>query len=92
MPFFHYAYNEEQPLAYAFYEDSVRYDAFGAALWQPTLIFQGLHDRSVDHRTVEQFVRTRPNITLSLLVDDHQLTASLPAIWGGASAFLGLVA
>ena len=92
MPFFHYAYNEEQPLAYAFYEDSVRYDAFGAALVQPTLIFQGLHDRSVDHRTVEQFARTRPNITLSLLDDDHQLTASLPAIWGGASAFLGLVA
>ena len=48
---------------------------------QPTLIFQGLHDTSVDHRTVERSRATRPNVTLSLLDDDHQLMASLPRIW-----------
>lgn len=91
MPFFHYAYNEERLLSYAFHEDSVRYDPSEALMPQPTLIFQGLHDQSVDCRTVEAFARTRPNVTLSLLDDDHQLASSLPAIWDGVSAFLGLV-
>jgi pimeloyl-ACP methyl ester carboxylesterase len=90
LPFFHYAYGEERPLNYAFYEDSLRHDAFSAAFNQPALVFQGLRDASVDHRTVEQFARTRPNVTLSLLDDDHQLIASLPRIWDGIADFLGL--
>src|SRR4051812_49458244 len=55
LPFFHYAENAERELGFAFYEDSLRHDAFHAALRQPALIFQGLHDASVDHRTVEAF-------------------------------------
>lgn len=90
LPFFHYADNAERPLNYAFYEDSLRYDAFHANMPQPTVIFQGLHDQSVDHRTVEQFARARPNVTLSLLDDDHQLIASLPRMWSDIEAFLGL--
>jgi pimeloyl-ACP methyl ester carboxylesterase len=91
LPFFHFAVDEERPLDFAFYEDTLRYDAFNAAFTQPTLIFQGLHDRSVDPRTVEAFARTRPNVTLSLLEDDHQLTASLPRMWGDVEGFLGLI-
>jgi len=90
LPFFHYKYNEERPLNFTFYEDSLQYDPFDAALRQPTLIFQGLRDASVDYRTVEQFARSRPNVTLSLLDDDHQLIASLPRIWEGVAPFLGL--
>ena len=90
LPFFHYAHGEERPLDFAFYEDSLRHDAFAATLTQPTLILQGLHDASVDYRTVEQFARTRPNVRLSLLNDDHQLTASLPHIWSAVQAFLNL--
>ena len=90
LPFFHHADNAERDLGYAFYEDSLRYDAFHAAMRQPALIFQGLHDASVDHRTVETFAKTRPNVTLSLLEDDHQLTASLPRVWPDVEAFLGL--
>jgi len=45
-PFFHYGDNRERPLDFAFYEDSLRYNAFGAAFSQPTLIFQGRHDLS----------------------------------------------
>ena len=74
-----------------FYEDSLRYDAFNAVVPQPTLIFQGLRDASVDHRTVEQFANARPNVTLSLLDDDHQLIASLPRMWNDIQPFLGLV-
>jgi len=92
LPFFHYAANEQLELDYAFYEDSLRYDAFKAVVSQPTLIFQGLRDASVDHRTVERFANARPNVTLSLLDDDHQLIASLPRIWNDIQPFLGLVA
>jgi uncharacterized protein len=91
LPFFHYAANEQLELDYAFYEDSLRYDAFNAVVPQPTLIFQGLRDASVDHRTVEQFANARPNVTLSLLDDDHQLIASLPRMWNDIQPFLGLV-
>jgi pimeloyl-ACP methyl ester carboxylesterase len=91
MSFFHYAVNAPRDLRYAFYEDSLRYDAFNAVVPQPAVIFQGLRDASVDYRTVEAFAGSRPNVTLSLLDDDHQLIASLPRMWNGMQGFLGLV-
>jgi pimeloyl-ACP methyl ester carboxylesterase len=91
LPFFHYGDNCERLLDFAFYEDIRRYDAFQAVFSQPTLIFQGVRDASVDHRTVEQFAASRPNVTLSLLDDDHQLIVSLPRIWSGIEPFLGLL-
>jgi pimeloyl-ACP methyl ester carboxylesterase len=90
LPFFHFAYNEQRNLNFSFYEDSLRHDAFGAAFTQPALIFQGLRDTSVDYRTVEAFAKTRSNVTLSLLDDDHQLIASLPRMWTDLRAFLDL--
>jgi len=92
LPFFHYAYGEERPLDVAFYEDSLRYDAFGAAFDQPTLVFQGRRDASVPPETVEAFAAARTNVDLTLLDDDHQLTASLPVMWQAVSQFLGLPA
>ena len=90
LPFFHYAYGEERDLNFAFYEDSLRHDAFNARFAQPAIVFQGLRDASVDHRTVEAFAKTRPNVTLSLVDDDHQLIASLPRMWTDVRAFLAL--
>jgi uncharacterized protein len=90
MPFHHYGYGEERPLNVSFYEDSLQYNPMDAQFGQPTLIFQGLRDASVDHRTVERFAARRPNVTLSLLDDDHSLVASLPRIWDGVRAFLEL--
>ena len=88
--FFHYADNMPRDLQYAFYEDSLRYDAFNAVVRQPALVFQGLRDASVDYRTVEAFANARANVTLSLLDDDHQLIASLPRMWNDIQGFLGL--
>lgn len=88
--FFHYGYNEERVLNAAFYEDSLQHDPFDARFEQPTLIFQGLQDAVVDYRDVERFARGRPNVTLALLDDDHQLTASLPHIWPAVDRFLGV--
>ena len=90
LPFFHYADHAERHLRVAFHEDSLRYDAFNARVEQPTLIFQGMRDAVVDHLTVEAFARTRQNVTLSLLDDDHQLIASLPRMWSDIAPFLGL--
>lgn len=91
LPFFHHGDQTERPLNFTFYEDSLRYNPFDAVFSQPTLIVQGVHDTSVDPRTVEAFAATRPNVTLSLLEDSHQLIASLPLIWEGISSFLELV-
>jgi len=88
--FFHYAHGETRRLSYAFYEDSLKYDAFGTLFPQPALIFQGTRDALVNPRDVEQFAAPRPNVTLSLLDDDHQLIASLPRIWNDMQPFLGL--
>jgi pimeloyl-ACP methyl ester carboxylesterase len=90
LPFYHYAYNEERLLDVAFYDDSLRHDPFQASFDQPTLIFQGLRDASVDWRTVDEFAGTRPHVTLTLLDDDHQLIASLPRMWTDIEHFLGL--
>lgn len=90
LPFFHYGYGEERLLDVSFYEDSLAHDAFDARFTQPTLVFQGLRDASVDYRTVEAFASERPNVTLALLDDDHQLIDSLPRMWQDIEAFLGL--
>lgn len=88
--FFHHAYGEARPLDYAFYLDTLQHDAFDVVFSQPTLVFQGTRDTSVDPRSVEAFARERPNVRLTLLDDDHQLVRSLPAIWEDVEPFLGL--
>ena len=90
LPFFHYAAGVERDLNFAFFEDSLQHDAFNTAFEQPAMIFQGLRDTSVDYRTVEAFAKTRTNVMLALLEDDHQLIASLPRIWNDVQPFLGL--
>jgi pimeloyl-ACP methyl ester carboxylesterase len=87
---FHHGYGGMRSLNYSFYEDSLQYDAFAADVRQRTLIFQGLRDDALDHRVVEQYAATRPNVHLTLVDDDHQLMASLPRIWSDMAAFLEL--
>ena len=53
-------------------------------------MLQGQHDASVDPETVRAFAGARPNVTLTMLDDDHQLIASLPRMWQDTAAFLGL--
>jgi predicted alpha/beta-hydrolase family hydrolase len=77
-------------LNYGFLEDSLQYDALTADVRQPTLVFQGIRDESVDHRVVERYGAARPNVKLTLVDDDHQLVASLPRIWNEMTAFLEL--
>jgi pimeloyl-ACP methyl ester carboxylesterase len=86
--FFHYAAGEERLLNYDFYLDTLEYDPCDATFSQPTLIFQGVRDETVDAHAVEAFARERENVRLKLLDDDHQLASSLPAIWADVEDFL----
>jgi pimeloyl-ACP methyl ester carboxylesterase len=86
----HHAYGERRRVGYALYEDARQYDSRAAVVTIPGLVFQGTRDALVDPGMVERFVAARPNLTLRLFDDDHQLHASLDAIWRGTAAFLGL--
>ncbi len=90
MEVFHHAEGRARHVRYGLYEDAVRYDPFASYLDFPILIFHGRRDASVDPVSVEAFARSRPNVTLRMLDDDHQLLNSLEEIWRETAAFLGL--
>jgi pimeloyl-ACP methyl ester carboxylesterase len=87
---FHYGYRDTRRVNYRLAEDAAMYDAFTTPLDRPILVFQGRHDESVSADMVERFAATRPQVTLHLLDDDHQLIASLEFIWRESARFLGL--
>jgi pimeloyl-ACP methyl ester carboxylesterase len=87
---FHYGYGRMMPIHYGLYEDARRYDAMRADVRMPILVFQGTNDTAVNPETVRRWAGARPNVTLRLLDDDHQLAASMAAIWEDTAAFLGL--
>lgn len=86
----HHGLGGTRNVNYTLYEDGLQYDGMAVDVKQPTLIFQGRRDESVDYRVVERFAAARPNVTLRLLDDDHQLIASLPLMWSEMATFLGL--
>ena len=87
---FHYGYGRIVPIHYGLYTDAGQYDCLNAALRMPILIFQGRRDIAVDPAMVAEWARTRSNVELHLLDDDHQLLVSLDLIWADAARFLGL--
>lgn len=78
---FHYAFEENRTLNFAFFEDASRYHPAARRLPQPMVIFQGRHDESVSPAVVERFAAVQPNAILHLLDDGHQLKNSLDFIW-----------
>lgn len=84
---FHYADGRERDVGFALYEDAARYDAFAVTPRVPTLIFQGLKDKSVDPVMVEAWSRARPRVILRMLDDDHQLAQSVDSIWNESWPF-----
>jgi pimeloyl-ACP methyl ester carboxylesterase len=86
----HYASNTYRDIGYELYADAAGYDAFAIHSTLPMLVYQGTRDETVDPEMVKTWCADRPNVTLRLLNDDHQLTASMDEIWDGARGFLGL--
>lgn len=87
---FHYGYGRMMPVGYDLYSDACGYDCAGAALQMPIQVFQGRRDTVVDPASVEQWASHRPNVTLHMLDDDHQLGGSLEEIWQEMERFLEL--
>ncbi len=90
LPFYHYAHQKTREVGYALYEDAAGYDAQGLTLSLPMLVFQGSRDASVDPDMVQAWCASRPSAELQMLDDDHQLTASIDAIWTRSARFFGL--
>jgi uncharacterized protein len=87
---FHYGYGRMMPVHYELYADARRYNALQAQIPQPVQVFQGRFDTAVNPETVEQWARSRPNVELHMLDDDHQLLKSLEGIWMEMGRFLSV--
>jgi pimeloyl-ACP methyl ester carboxylesterase len=85
---FHYADQRMRPLHWDFLVDARRYDPWTLDIAVPTIVFQGVRDEVVDPETVQRWAASRPNVTLRLLDDSHQLLASLDAMWEDVRRFL----
>ena len=90
MQVYHHGEGRARNVHYGLYEDALRHDALASYLDFPILIFHGRRDETVDPEAVEAFARSRPNVLLRMLDDDHQLLASLDEIWRDTAEFLGL--
>jgi len=88
--FFHYGENAPRQLHYEFYRDALAYPAAHAQVQVPTLIFQGMQDEVVKPHGVIEFCQGRPNISLRLLQDGHQLLEHLDEMWQETRTFLGV--
>lgn len=87
----HYAEGRKRTVHYDLQADARQYDSFAAAATLPTLILQGRRDEVVEPAMVERFAQGRRHVRLVLFDDDHQLKASLEAIWQHTVSFLRLL-
>ena len=85
---FHYGDNAPRQLHYEFYRDALMYAASPGDVDVPTLIFQGMQDELVKPQGVIGFCQGRPNVSLRLLEDGHQLYVHLDEMWREIRAFL----
>ena len=85
---FHFGYGRVMKLGFGLYTDAEQYDALSLRLDLPVDVFQGLRDDAVSPQTVQRWAAERPNVTLHMLDDDHQLHSSLDHIWAHIGGFL----
>jgi pimeloyl-ACP methyl ester carboxylesterase len=90
LPIYHHGEGRTRNVRYGLYEDALQYDAYASYVDFPILVFHGRRDATVDPDAIEAFARSRPNVILHMLDDEHQLIGSLDAIWKDVAAFLGL--
>ncbi len=93
LPVFHYRFNRELPLAFAFAEDLERNpppNFYQTPPSCPTLIFHGSHDDVVPLKWSQEYVQGRNNMNLRVIDSDHQLLNRLEDIWQDIRVFLGI--
>lgn len=87
---FHYALGGERDVGYDLYADAAGYDAFSVTLDMPIVIVHGRQDDVVDPAMVERWAAARPNVTLHMVDDGHQLAESMEFIWRTSATLFGL--
>lgn len=87
---FHHAYGEARDVGFELYQDAAAYDALATPIRVPTLAVQGRRDELVETPMVEEWAAQQSHVTLHVVDDGHQLSESLPFIWGAAAEWLGV--
>ena len=87
MEIFHYGEGRPMPIGWGLIEDGRKFDP-EPNFSQPALIFHGTNDTVVPASYSEQFAARHPNVKLTLLPSDHQLTDSTERIWNDMERFL----
>ncbi len=86
LPFFHYRFQREVPLAYGFVEDAARYEPF-PEVTVPTRVLHGTRDEVVAPRLARDFARGRPNVKLEWFDADHGMVEAKEGIWSSVREF-----
>lgn len=89
LPFFHYGDSVERDLDWGFMADARRYDADQLEPACATLVYQGTRDEVVRPDRVRHWAEGRPQVTLRLVDDDHQLLDHLEVMWQEVARFVG---
>lgn len=89
LPVFHYGDDAMRELGWAFMPDARAYDSDAVALDLPVLIYQGQRDEVVRPPSVERWAASRPEVTLRLVDDGHQLLGDVERMWADVERFLG---
>ena len=89
LPVFHYGDDAMRELGWDFMPDARTYDSDAVQLDLPILIYQGRRDEVVAPDGVERWAATRPQVTLRLVEDGHQLLDHLEMMWADVVTFLG---
>jgi pimeloyl-ACP methyl ester carboxylesterase len=87
MEVFHYAENRPARVSWGLMEDALRWPD-EPSFQQPALIFHGTHDDVVAAECSVHFAEQHPNVRLTLLDSDHQLSDSVDVIWQATRTFL----
>ncbi|MCS6985245.1 MAG: alpha/beta fold hydrolase [Leptospiraceae bacterium] len=89
-PYFHYAYEKEVVLHYAFAEDARLRDKIALERQIPCLIFHGFEDDVVPYEVSLRYAQKNTAAELILLHGDHQLSQFKEAMWQKIRLFLNL--
>jgi len=88
--FYHYNFQREVLLSYAFIKDMQQYADTELQRNIPTLILHGRFDEIIPIQTAHDFVSTRPQIQLIELRSDHNLTDVQTSLWQEITTFCQL--
>lgn len=88
LPFFHYSFQGERPLAYGFVEDAAKYED-EPDFAQPALVLHGRNDPVVPVEVSRNFCARHPDSKLYELDSAHELTDVLNSLWAQTASFLG---